>query len=202
MSKGKHDHSYHRVSDKDEKFMEDHINSYEPGISHYRRKHAPHVLYVDPSLTNIDMYDAYKKKCELKDHKVLSLSTYTGKIKSMNISFAKLGHEECEMCIKYDEHSCLSDSVETKCACYSLVNQQKKGKNECIWCRKYSKTEKKKRSQRKKNTECSKISAEAVCKCCKVHNEMAQLKSIEAAGCDGCAKYAEHVQRKIESRQC
>ena len=62
--------------------------------------------------------------------------------------------------------------------------------------------EKKKRSQRKKNTECSKISTEAVCKCCKVHSEMAQQKSIEAAGCDGCAKYAEHVQRKIESRQC
>ena len=31
---------------------------------------------------------------------------------------------------------------------------------------------------------------------------MAQLKSIEAAGCDGCAKYAEHVQKKNESRQC
>ena len=75
--KGKHDHSYHRVSNKDKKFMEDHINSYEPGISHYRRKHAPHVLYVDPSLTIIDMYDENKKKCELKDHKVLSLSTYT-----------------------------------------------------------------------------------------------------------------------------
>ena len=56
---------------------------------------------------------------------------------------------------------------------------------------------------RKKNTECSKISAEAVCKCCKVHNEMAQLKSIEAAGCDDCAKYAEHVlHRKNKSRQC
>ena len=54
----------------------------------------------------------------------------------------------------------------------------------------------------KKKTECSKISAEAVCKCCKVHNEMAQLKSIEAAGCDDCAKYAEHVPRKNESRQC
>ena len=52
------------------------------------------------------------------------------------------------------------------------------------------------------NTECSKISAEAVCKRCKVHNEMAQLKSIEAAGCDGCAKYAEHMQRKIKSRHC
>ena len=69
-------------------------------------------------------------------------------------------------------------------------------------CRKYSEAEKKKCSQRKKNTECSKISTEAVFKCCKVHNEMAQLKSIEAAGCDGCAKYAEHVQRKIKSRQC
>ena len=126
--KGKHDHSYHRVSDKDEKFMEDHINSYEPGISHYRRKHAPHVLYVDPSLTIIDMYDACKNKCELKDHKVLSLSTYTRKIKSMNISFAKLGHEECEVCIKYDEHFCLSDSIETKCACCSSVNEQKKRK--------------------------------------------------------------------------
>ena len=31
---------------------------------------------------------------------------------------------------------------------------------------------------------------------------MAQLKNIEAAGCDGCTKYAEHIQRKIESRQC
>ena len=70
--KRKHDHSYHRVSDEDEKSMEDHINSYEPGISHYRRKHAPHCC--------------------------------TRKIKSMNISFAKLGHEECEVCIKYDEH--------------------------------------------------------------------------------------------------
>ena len=73
--KGKHDHSYHWVSDKDETFMEDHINSYEPDISHYCRKHASHVLYIDPSLTIIDMCDAYKKKCELKDHKVLSLST-------------------------------------------------------------------------------------------------------------------------------
>ena len=70
----------------------------------------------------------YKKKCKLKDHKVLSLSSYTRKIKSMNISFAKLGHKECEVCIKYDEHSCLSNSIETKCAYCSSVNQQKKGK--------------------------------------------------------------------------
>ena len=46
----------------------------------------------------------------------------------MNISFAKLGHKECEVCIKYDEHSCLSNSIETKCAYCSSVNQQKKEK--------------------------------------------------------------------------
>ena len=69
-------------------------------------------------------------------------------------------------CVSSMMSICLSDSIETKCACCSSVNEQKKkGKNEYICCRKYSEAEKKKRSQRKKNTECSKISVEAVCKC-------------------------------------
>ena len=33
-----------------------HIKSFNPGISHYRRKHAPHRLYLDPSLTIQDMF--------------------------------------------------------------------------------------------------------------------------------------------------
>ena len=140
------------------------------------------------------MYDAFKNKCDLKDHKVLSLSTYTRKIKSMNISFAKLGHEECEVCIKYDEHSCLSDIIENKCACWSSVNKQKKKRKMNVYVVENTlKLRRKSALRRKKNTECNKISAEAVCKCYKVHNEMAQLKSMEAAGCDGCAKHAEHV---------
>lgn len=39
-----------------------HIKSYNPGISHYRRKHAPKRLYLDPSLTVQDMYQDYKDK--------------------------------------------------------------------------------------------------------------------------------------------
>ena len=35
-----------------------HIKSYEPGISHYRRKHAPKRLYLDPSLTVRDIVSA------------------------------------------------------------------------------------------------------------------------------------------------
>ena len=38
-----------------------HIKSYKPGISHYRRKHAPKRLYLDPSLSVRDMYEDYKK---------------------------------------------------------------------------------------------------------------------------------------------
>lgn len=56
FSKGKHEH---QVSNKGERFMKQLINSYEATISHYRWKHAPTY------------------KCEIKDNKVFSLSTYT-----------------------------------------------------------------------------------------------------------------------------
>ena len=39
-----------------------HINSFGPGISHYRRKHAPKRLYLDPSLTIRDMFNDYKSQ--------------------------------------------------------------------------------------------------------------------------------------------
>ena len=63
-TRGKHDHAYHSIKPEDEKIVEEHVLSYEPGISHYRREHAPHRLYVDPSLTISDMYKSYKKQRE------------------------------------------------------------------------------------------------------------------------------------------
>ena len=46
---GKHDHSYHSLTEEDDKFMEEHM-SFQPGISHYLREHAPIVcmLTLDP----------------------------------------------------------------------------------------------------------------------------------------------------------
>ena len=58
------------------------------------------------------MYGSYEKLCEKENVKALSLSSYSRKLKSMNISFAKLGHEECEICLGYEEHPCAADSVE------------------------------------------------------------------------------------------
>ena len=49
--------------------------SFQPGISHDRSEHAPHCLYVDPSLTATDMYESYKKACEKRGVKEKSAST-------------------------------------------------------------------------------------------------------------------------------
>ena len=64
--RGKHNHSYHMLKPMDEEFMEQHILTFQPGISHYRREHAPHCLYVDSSLTIHDMYESYIKACQKK----------------------------------------------------------------------------------------------------------------------------------------
>ena len=96
-----------------------HIKSFNPGISHYRRKHAPHRLYLDPSLTIQDMFRDYKNKTT--SHPV-SQSTYYREVKAMNISFAKLGHEECEQCMVYDRH--LKDGDCTSIPCQQCTKQE------------------------------------------------------------------------------
>ena len=81
-SRGKHDYLYHSLTEDSLRFMEHHINSYQPGISHYRRPHAPHVLYVDPSLTTTSMYDSYVKACKAAGKSVKSYSSYYQTLKN------------------------------------------------------------------------------------------------------------------------
>ena len=50
------------------------------------------------------MYEDYKISCQEEDRKVYSYITYWRIIKEMNISFAKLGTEECEVCDTYRIH--------------------------------------------------------------------------------------------------
>jgi len=114
--RGHHDHSYHSLKEEDKTFIEKHILSYEPGISHYRRGHAPHCLYVDPSLTISDMFQAYQKACREENRQDRCISVYTKKLHKMNISFAKLGHEECEVCMKNEEHKKEVGENEHDCA--------------------------------------------------------------------------------------
>ena len=142
--RGRQDHSYCSTTSADHAFMEEHILSYEPGISHYRREHAPNVLYVDPSLKKIDMYESYKMKCNESNRKCKSQTTYSNKINEMQISFAKLGHEECEVCIEFDEHTCPSDALLCDCDCC----QHEKEKQPCACCKAFTVSEQKKKSKK------------------------------------------------------
>ena len=78
-----------------------HIKSYNPSISHYRREHAPNRLYLSPELTIQSMYNDFQEK--YKEVKV-SYEKFRIELNKMNISFVKLGEEECEECIIYEGH--------------------------------------------------------------------------------------------------
>ena len=78
-----------------------HIMSFNPAISHYRREHAPNKKYL-PSDINISIM--YKLYCESGPEKV-SYAFYRKVVKQLNISFTKLGQEECELCEKFFIHN-------------------------------------------------------------------------------------------------
>lgn len=93
-------HAKHVKYDRD--LLQNHIQQYHPCVSHYRREHAPNKLYLPSDVTMKGMHEDFKKefpdtKCsyELYRHVV---------VKEMNISFAHLGHEECEICENHKLH--------------------------------------------------------------------------------------------------
>ena len=68
--------------------------------------HAPHRLYVDSSLTKLDMYSHYKDTFTLAGaSRIVSRPTFARIVQDMNISFAKLGCELCETCLLYEQHN-------------------------------------------------------------------------------------------------
>ena len=75
-----------------------HIKKYNPSISHYIRAHIPNRLYIllEQSVSSMhkDFIAGYPD-----DH--VSYSYYQNKVKSLNITFVKLGEEESmfENCI-------------------------------------------------------------------------------------------------------
>ena len=86
----------HKTPDKDDVFIKGHILKYNPHISHYRREHAPNRLYLPTELSCMDMHKDYLLDCEEVNRKPYSYVKYCRVVNSMNISFAKLGIEECE----------------------------------------------------------------------------------------------------------
>ena len=81
--------------------IKQHIQSFNPSVSHYRRKHAPLRLYLPPELTIKEMHDRTSSK------KVPGKSV-TPCIKEWSINehelCSLLGKEACEDCEEYKLH--------------------------------------------------------------------------------------------------
>ena len=111
--RGKHAPA-HKMKDRDEQFIVDHVFKFNPAIAHYRREHAPKRLYLPSELTIVEMYRDYVQECEEENMKAYSYSVYQKKVKSFNISFAKLGEEQCEDCDEHLQHLKESNNLENQ----------------------------------------------------------------------------------------
>ena len=97
--RGKHA-PHNKLPDDSVKLIHDHVNSYHPAVSHYRREHAPNRRYLPPELSLKEMYEDFNAK----HPNICKKERYRKVLKSMNISFGKLGEEECEVCTAHKAH--------------------------------------------------------------------------------------------------
>lgn len=99
---------------KDRVFIMDHIKSFNPVISHYRREHAPRKMYLPSEVTITLMHNDFKTN--YPDF-VCSYSLYRRVVtEEMNISFTQLGNEQCELCEKHKLH-CKLLLLGVNCSC-------------------------------------------------------------------------------------
>ena len=122
-ARGKHAPK-HKLTAADRDRLTSHINKYNPCISHYRREHAPKRLYLPAELDIKEMYEDYKNCMMERGHKIMSYMTYWRQVKEMNISFAKLGVEECEICDEFKIH--ISEAQKDLADSAPVVNKKTK----------------------------------------------------------------------------
>ena len=132
-NRGKHEPG-NKKSEEISALVISHIQGYNPCISHYRRSHAPTRLYISPEYTISSMQ---KDCCEKLPHSLVSYSYYRRKVKSLNISFVKLGEEECESCKLHSIN--LKDVRLFVKRCRSSYRRSRwKEKKECNTCDNYT----------------------------------------------------------------
>lgn len=81
--------------------IDQHIEAFNPIISHYRREHAPNRRYLPSDLTIAAMYKDFTAKYA---EGTVSYELYRKAVANKNISFVKLGHEECWLCECFELH--------------------------------------------------------------------------------------------------
>ena len=86
-----------------------HINSYNPAISHHKRKNAAYKRYLNPELSMKQMYKNFSES--KKNNKI-----YCNAFKSKNFDFSRPSQDECEICFSQKDHIKDSDHDSDQCA--------------------------------------------------------------------------------------
>lgn len=111
--------SANKISDVE---FSEHLESFKPTISHYRRAHAPNVRYLPADVTVTLMHEDFLKKYP---NVKMSYETYRQRVKKMNISFTRLGHEECSVCESLKLHDHDKNNLQEDCdACTTYKTHQ------------------------------------------------------------------------------
>lgn len=88
--------SYERKQKTDQEIIKKHVQMFSPCVSHYRREHAPLKLYLPSDISIRSMHADFIQRNPSMN---VSYDVYRLVVtKQMNISFAKLGNEQCEKC--------------------------------------------------------------------------------------------------------
>ena len=97
----------------DRSLLREHIESFNPAVSHYRREHAPNRRYLPSDVTVKAMHADFVSKHQV----ACSYQVYRQMVHDMNISFATLGQEECDKCEEFRLHNPQhrSDSLSDGC---------------------------------------------------------------------------------------
>lgn len=96
----------------DHALVYDHVETYNPSISHYRREHAPNRRYLPLDITIKDMWESFNTKHNMK----VTQTFFGNAFREMNISIARLGNEECEVCDIFKKH-------QENCNCEIVCNE-------------------------------------------------------------------------------
>ena len=83
----------------DEVSVQDHIESFNPQVSHYNLENAPQRRYLDPDLSVVSMWKDYQAKGF-----DVSYSLYQREFHNMNIGFARPSQDDCKICLNKALH--------------------------------------------------------------------------------------------------
>ena len=121
-NRGKHD-PHHKAPADLRKKVEEHIESFRPQISHYRRDHVPYRRYLPADLTVKDMYSNFVNAHRGQNNMQCSYSFYQKIFLALNIGFSTPSNDLCKTCAVHKtmhpeaEHDCGSCDCDV-CAHY------------------------------------------------------------------------------------